>query len=104
LTVGKDGSLRLWQIFDEQGVPICFLGQGRAELPHCVDQNQTLRSHTGELTFARWLADGSILTTARDGTARRWDMANHTVRTLPREPYEENASPMSLNKVLVQMG
>lgn len=76
LTHGLDGTLRLWQLFDDFGDPLCDgANQG---IPRCFDPNSRYKGHRGEITSIRWLDNETFVTTSQDGSAGRWQLATST--------------------------
>ena len=91
LSAGEDGSLRIWQVFDSEGEPLCTRADERGP-PICVEPNSTLRqvdSHLPleEIRSAAWLNDDEIAAFSDSvlGTdfAVRWNIATGEVFTVP---------------------
>ena len=82
------GSLRLWQIFDEDNQPLCR----QADNPRCHVMSQTLvdQSHGDTFSALRWLDNATIVTTRLDGTATRWDVDTGESVTLPGKGEQPN--------------
>lgn len=71
LTVGADGNLRVWEVYDEAGVPWC---EGEWDgVPLCHWGAQAFAGHTVPVESALWLDDANILSAGDDG-ARRWSL------------------------------
>lgn len=85
MTYGEDGSLRTWQIFDEQGLPLCN-GVDRFGLPRCYAHSRAFTAYTEEISFARWLDNDTILTVEGDGTARHLTLSTGAMITQAAEP------------------
>jgi WD40 repeat protein len=74
------GSLRLWQILDEDGQPLCR----DADEPPCHFMSETLVDEYPIDTFKtlRWMDDNSVVSTRFDGTATFWDLSDGKSATL----------------------
>ncbi|MEZ4734499.1 MAG: CHAT domain-containing protein [Caldilineaceae bacterium] len=85
ITYGEDGSLRIWQLFDEQGLPLCN-GVHRSGQPRCYAHSRAFPGYTEEISSARWLDDDTILTVEQDGTAQRLTPSTGALIRQPAEP------------------
>jgi WD40 repeat protein len=81
LTYGEDGTLRIWQVFDEQGFPVCTGYNGAGE-PQCYPLSRTLVSHGAAINTAHWLDDETILVTDSDSAAHRISLKTGQSETL----------------------
>ncbi len=68
LSAGEDGTLRLWQLFDDQGIPLCQ-GEDYQGYPKCYDLTQPLGDFAAQVDTARWVDNEHIVTTDIDGNA-----------------------------------
>lgn len=71
LSFSQDGSVRQWEVFSENGLP---LGSGLL---------YDYGGPRGFLDYARWLDATTIITAGQDGIPRRWDLATGEVQELP---------------------
>jgi len=85
MTYGEDGSLRIWQLFDEQGLPLCNDINHSGQL-RCYAHSRAFPAYTEEISFARWLDDDTILTVEQDGTAQRLTLSTGATMSQPAEP------------------
>ena len=84
LSTGWDGTLRLWQVLDNNGLPLCT-GRDADGTPRCRAMSSSLSGHTSALDAVRW-ADGTTIVTAdRDGQVMRWHTASSAGSPVPGE-------------------
>ncbi|MCB0131613.1 MAG: hypothetical protein KDD78_12220, partial [Caldilineaceae bacterium] len=65
VTAGEDGSLRMWEVFGQDGYPYCAGGQDTG-LPFCFGFSQVADDQTGSFEQLVWRED-LLVTTAWDG-------------------------------------
>ena len=73
LTGGLDGSLRVWQVLDDNGVPLCS-GSDREGYARCHGEARTLPGKVGEIQDPRWLGNDTILASSEEGVGYRWNL------------------------------
>ena len=75
------GSLRLWQIFDEDDQLLCR----ETDNPRCHFMGQALldQGPTDTYSALRWLDNTTVVAARLDGSATRWDVENGESATLP---------------------
>jgi WD40 repeat protein len=75
LTYGADGSLRVWQVFDAQGVLLCE-GMRSDGVPLCRAQSKTFAvgGEIGSSRAARWRDDSTVSIRQSDGSLRDWTL------------------------------
>lgn len=71
LSYAQDGTVRLWQIFGQGGLP---MGRGLVDV---------LGGHRGRVQTARWANNSTILSNAQGGSIRRWSLETDTFDELP---------------------
>lgn len=64
LTIGHDGSLRLWQVYDEQGLPLCG-GVDSDGYPRCFNQSRVVAVGSGPIVAAQWVDNDTVIATDR---------------------------------------
>ena len=85
LTWSEDGALRIWQVFDESGQPICN-GEDLDDFPRCSGFSRTfmptvISGTVPAILSARWLDADTIITTDNDGAATRYSLSSGTTVT-----------------------
>jgi WD40 repeat protein len=96
LTYGVDGSLRQWQIFDQDGLPLCQ-GQDRDGVPRCFGLSKVVGGRALHQEQAMWLSDGSLVTVHSGGVPRRWSADLQTQKILPLTPHNARLVEISAN-------
>jgi len=73
LTSGWDGTLRLWQVFDDNGLPLCSGRDVRGD-PQCRGQSRSLVGHAAPIEAAHWLDTTTVTTVDNEGQLMRWSL------------------------------
>jgi WD40 repeat protein len=78
LTYGLDGTVRFWQVFDQERHVICTGNDGDG-YPRCQLASSAYGGYESAVESARWLDAETILSVDSAGTARRTSVATHAV-------------------------
>lgn len=96
LSYGADGSLRLWQVLDDDGNPLCH-GEDSTGMLLCHSRSVSPPAAPlagNRVVDAYWLDGGTVLLAYEDGRVARWSKESgilQVVRALPDQPISHTA-------------
>lgn len=82
LTYGEDGSVRRWQVFADNGLPLCTSDNDHDGNPRCFNFSTAMTVGTGETTAAVWRDPQSIFalrSEVADNNAQRFTFDGATI-------------------------
>lgn len=92
ISVGEDGTVRKWDVFDDYGEPLCA-GVDKGGYPICIDPDSTFprrRDHTAldDIEYAGWLNNHEFAVINRGDNAfvAKWDITSTIPVTMALPP------------------
>ncbi len=91
ISYGEDATLRTWQVFDKDGLPICDLGEEVAETWRCSTLLRTQLQAEDPLPQVTWVGNTQIVGTTSGGELWTWRIDD--AAAAPNQGHESTSVP-----------